>query len=215
MLTFGHNFRVRSAARMAAFGLLLSGLTHCQSTAVISSNPSGVQVYEGDNLLGVTPLTLSLNQLKKQVAGGYLLSVRAAGYSSVNIWIPSWFDGLDLSLNLLPFEVSRLDFVHNVSSHASRREVYQLTAQLLQLQNNVLNRTNAENTADTELSKLLESNPDLGSLHFLKAVVLLQKNNETEAKQFLDRATKLSPREYDFLTLYNLVDGKPIKAENR
>lgn len=187
----------------------------CQTTVVLTSDPPGSNVFDGDNLLGITPLTINLKDLKEKKADGYLLGVQKSGYHRVMLWLPGWINGLDVSLNMKPFIVKEQDANRPSQSSASRRVVYANTADLFKIQNRILSDQETSAEVLVELEKQIEANPDLGSLAFLKAVVLARQNKDDEAKILLTRAMQLSPREYDFLSMYNILGGvsTPEKAD--
>lgn len=184
--------------RLAAFALLAS----CQSVAVISTDPPGTEIYSGEKRLGKTPFELKVEALPKPEAGGFLLQLRSPGHSRVWLWIPEGIRGLDLAFNLAPFAVNKEGNESKLKSSASRVVINRVTARLLAVQSGLLQ---GDAAVGADLEKLKSEYPDVGSVYFLEAIASLNKSNKSAARESLDRAIFLSPKEYDFLTLYNLV----------
>ena len=179
----------------------------CQTSVVLTSDPPGSNVYEGENLLGATPMTINLKELKEKKADGFLLGLQKPGYHRVMVWLPGWINGLDVSINMKPFAVKEQDGNRPSQSSASRRVVYANTADLFKIQNRILSDQETSPEVLAEIDRQIKANPDLGSLAFLKAVVLARQNKDDEAKVLLTRAMQLSPREYDFLSMFNILGG--------
>ena len=203
-MSLNRNPRLLKLLILLWFSLMFAA---CQTTVVLTSDPPGSNVYEGENLLGVTPLTINLKDLKEKKADGFLLGLQKPGYHRVMLWLPGWINGLDVSLNMKPFAVKDEDGNRPSQSSASRRVVYANTAELFKVQNRILSDQETSPEVLAELDKQMKANPDLGSLAFLKAVVLARQNKDDEAKVLLTRAMQLSPREYDFLSMFNILGG--------
>ena len=202
------------------FGLaiaLLTILVGCQSVAIISTDPPGSEVFVGGKSIGVTPVQLNAGSGAK-VAGGYLAEIRRTGYSRVWVWVPVGLLGLDINLNLKTFANVKVEDKKQSKNSASRIVINRLTAQMLQLQQKMLDEPGDGSDSQKELADLLDSYPDVGSLHFLRAIDQLKGNKFGEARNSLVTAMKYSPKEYDFLALLNLVgnpsgDSKEVKGE--
>jgi hypothetical protein len=206
MERFSQSPHINLIKQLIMLGFFL-GIVSCQTTVVLTSDPPGTNVFDGDKLLGVTPLEINVKDLKEEKADGYLLGMQQSGYYRVMVWIPGWIDDLDVSINMKPFIVSEQGGNRPTESSASRRLVYANTAELFKIQNRVLSDQDVSPEVIAELDKQIKDNPNLGSLAFLKAVVLARQNKDDEAKILLTRAMQLSPREYDFLSMYNILGG--------
>jgi hypothetical protein len=177
----------------------------CQTSVRIATTPSGVEVSSDDKVIGETPMTVAVDKLGKEQAGGYLISMHPDGYQRVWIWIPAGVSGLDLSLNLRPFkEQSDENSVTDIGGAGSRQELYRTSALLLTLQSQILL---GENYDKKQLDALTTAYPHFGGLQFLQALDLLRSNEKDKAAEKLRKALLASPKEYDFLALYNEISG--------
>jgi|GEM_PF-2958404 len=199
----------------ASCGIFLAGacwlLVGCQSVAYISTDPPGSTIYVNNRQIGLTPIELNEGAGSK-VAGGYLAEVRHPGYSRVWVWIPVGLLGVDVNLNLKPFTAIKVEDRKQAKYSASRIVINKLTAKMLRLQQSMLDDSGDTSGATKDLDELLDAYPEVGSLYFLRAIDELKSNKSNEAKKSLARAMSYSPKEYDFLTLYNLVGGEAAAA---
>jgi hypothetical protein len=200
-----------NASILLVISLLFCG---CKTVVRITSDPPGGNVYDGDKLIGVTPLEVNVADLKEAKAGGRVVSLEKQGYHRVLIWLPDWIKNLEVSLNMNPFLVKASDKNQSNTSSASRQIVYAVTARLFKLQNAILSEQDSTKEISDEVDKMLADNPGLGSLQFLKAVVLARQNKEVEARRLLESAMQVAPREYDFLSMYNILGGSTTKPKN-
>src|SRR5690606_27075458 len=77
-----------------------------------------------------------------------------------------------------------------------------ISDKILKLQQNILIGSGVD---AGDLDKLIEMNPTLGTLHYLKAVLLLTENKKDEALIYLRDAIRYSPDQPDFIALLNEV----------
>lgn len=189
-------------------------LVGCQSVAYISTDPPASAVFVNDRQIGLTPIELN-STVGSKVAGGYLAEIRRPGYSRVWVWVPVGLLGMDINLNLKPFTAVKSEDKKLSRNSASRIVINRLTAQMLKLQQKMLDAGNNEGESTKELAELMEIYPEVGSLYFLRAIDELKVNKTEDAKRSLAKAMSYSPKEYDFLSLYNLVGGKGDPATEK
>jgi hypothetical protein len=154
-------------------------------------------------------MALTADKLPTAIAGGQLLNLEKPGYKRVSIWIPDGIRGLDISLNLQPFEVRADEAVASVTETASRIELYRLTWDLIRSQSQVL----VERKEDPQIKGLLKDLDSMGAVHYLAAVESINKGNVELAIKELKLAVQLSPKEAEYLALLNEISqGQAVSA---
>lgn len=202
------NSRRQMKAIAATLGILLVG--GCATSYNIDTKPSDVEVLEDSKSIGKTPLSFDESQLNKPIAGGRLLTLRKKGFRDIKIWVPADGRKYNIQINLNPFFEQTLIAKNGAQiKEVPRRKLFNIMARLLRIQQNLLSEGTGNESSATdiqELDKLLESNPTIGSLHYLKSIDLLRKGDKANAALFLTDATRFAPFQTDFILLKNEVD---------
>lgn len=188
--------------------------TACTTTYIIDTKPSDVEVIINKNSIGKTPLSFDETKAGETIANGKLVTLTKKGYRSIKLWLP--IDGREykVSVNLNPFfDQTLVEKANSSSREIPRDRVFQITSRLLRIQQNLLSNNDNNSVSEKdiqELESLIESNPTIGSLHFLKAVNLLKKGEKNNAILYLTDAVRYSPYQTDFILL-----KKEIEAEGK
>ena len=196
--------------RRILLGTTLSWLTlcSCQTALYLNTSPPGVLVIADNKEIGVTPLALSADKLPTEIAHGHLLGLEKAGYKKISIWIPAGIRGLDISLNMQPFEIRKGEIEELSDQSISRHDLYQLSWDLLRTQTSVF----INKSEDPKLKALVAEFSSVGAVRYLAAVAEINKGNIEGGIKELKEAVKLSPKEADFLALLNEI-SKPKGEE--
>ena len=182
-------------------------MTGCATSLSMSSSPPGATVYEGEHKIGTTPLDISDEQVKIDVAGGHLLRVEEDGYERVYVWVPAGARKLSFSVNLVPFARDRERQRNFVRVNASPDRLDRISARLLKLQSELLA---GEGNGGAELDALVSSEGGLGASYYLSALAALRATKVDDAKEKLKIAIELSPHEADYYNLYRQIGGAPL-----
>jgi hypothetical protein len=177
----------------------------CATRATISSSPPGVEIYESDKKLGVTPLEITSETLKAGDDGGYLLRLERSGYHSVWLWIPRGVRGLNLSVNLQPFLMKE----DAAPVQVAKAELDVVSAEMLGLQQSLLL---GDSVPAARLEALTKAHPDLATSYFLQALYALRQGDQTGARTGLETAMRLAPSEPDYIAAYRDLGGDPLRA---
>lgn len=180
----------------------------CAKEIRLTTTPPGMEVYAGETKIGLTPLTVEPKALGALNGDGYLVQFRKPGFKKAWLWIPRVLSGIDLSINMAPFQLSDTDSKSAATIDISRKQIYDISNKMLKTQSSLL-LGSSENPA--ELTELTSQYADLGSVQFLQALSMLRQGKSEAAGQALKAAVKLSPREADFLVLSNEVNQKDSK----
>lgn len=198
---------------MLGFWVLSLLIGGCATKFHLETQPNAIEVFAGDKSLGKTPLDFTASDVPDtyRMAKGVLLRLQDKGYKNLWIWLPAESRHYDVTLNLNPMyrraaQTSRRESQGEIDF--SRSDLNRLSDQLLQIQQNLLIGTTAD---DKSLNALFEANPTLGSVYFLKALQALRANQSKESDLLLKDAMRFSPEEYDFLALYNELVRKGAK----
>lgn len=150
------------------------------------------------------------------MAGGFYLTLRKVGYSEVAVWLPASLIGMNLNLNMQPFvrrdsgasEERRQPGpkITGREASASRLALYNLTSQLMDLQNRILDPARSGTDFAAEINAMQASFRGVGSLHFIRALDHLRAERRGDAVKELQEAIMLAPKESDFVALLNAID---------
>ncbi len=189
--------------------LLFELLLGCSTTYDFQTKPNGAKLYVGDKLIGLTPLEFSSDVSSEADAGGILIRAEYDGYQSIYIWLPQDGRSHRLTFNLTPFFRRAKDESVVGDLDVQRSDLYQVTEKLLLLQLNLLtNPKPPDDAMDAEIRRIMESNPTMGSMYFLESIRHLRQGNLEQGRESLKKALRFAPSEFDFLALYNELEGK-------
>ena len=191
--------------------IVIMSLAGCVATYSIQSKPPGVDVYDGDKKIGVTPLEIAAKDISAKNAGGILLRMEKKGYKNLWLWMPADAYAYDIAVNINPLYLSAGRNKSDITSDDSDRlELYRVSDLLLDTQTNLfLGKKIDENI----LRGILETNPTFGSIHYLNALNQLSQKKVDQAQIYLKDAIRYSPGEDDFMELYNEIVGSLRKKK--
>jgi hypothetical protein len=180
----------------------------CATTVQLSSSPPGVKIYDGaeGKELGTTPVTLTEEMVKTEVSGGYLVRLERQGYRKVWLWYPSGVRNLNVTVNLEPFRSTGGAGTEKVLRQFSKAQLDVLGAEMLALQADLLVGSKVE---PERVDQLLKSNPEIGTSHYLSALLKLRQGDKDGAAKLVAEATRLSPEEPDYIILNRELGGAP------
>lgn len=178
-------------------------LAGCSTKYQIETLPSGISIFSGTTELGKTPLTIEdLSSVEKK-GNGILLRVEDKDFRRVWVWLPSEKNEYSVTLNLDPFYRLASSNSTDIEAIDNRRTLYNVTQKMLDLQTKLLLK---ENVDVKEIESLIETNPSLGSAHFLLGVFHTNNSDQANANVALKDAVSNAPYDDDFLSLLNEVE---------
>lgn len=171
--------------------LLSSG---CASVS-ITSKPQGVDVIlsvpgqENGKLLGKTPLTQDLAEIKKfSNKSTLVVTLKRAGYQSQNFVIPNLGGGrLEIEANLRP-----------VGSDDSA-DINLAVRHLLEAERHIIDKNYKD--ALKSLEKSRAANPNIAAAYMFEGTIYLLQNQNEKAREALYKALALDPDDTDIRTL--------------
>lgn len=190
---------------MIRYIIVLLLLNSCASTYNISTKPPGALISVDGKEIGKSPITIKSTDISKRYANGVIFDIKLEGYQKVKVWMPDEGRRFETLINLNPF-YQRVKGEFRVSnSEISRLDLNKLVYSLMETQKKMLVN---DQTSDKYLDNVLDANPTLGSAYYLRSLSYLKNNKKKEGLSLLEEAMYYSPKETEFLELYNEVKGK-------
>ncbi len=177
----------------------------CSTGYMLSTTPPKADIFEGDKLIGKSPMFIDFSDLSNEMAGGHLLKINHPGFDTVHVWVPKGVRGASVTVNLQPFNSNVAEGVSEFALKPS--QINEMTTKMLASQLSLLLKE--DKPLDIKLDQ--PEYRDIGSVYWLFSLQEINQGNNQKAISLLRDAIRLSPKEVDFYIVYNQIGGDPDK----
>lgn len=198
-------------SRLLASVSLAALLGACEGRLILTSDPSGLEVYAGDKKLGSTPLGISFTSLERaKISSGYLLRLEKSGLSRVSVFFPRLHRDMEVNLNLHNvLEIDRPEAVAKVDEGSWTppllQKYYADSASLLEQQTRA---ASGKAVNQSLLKRLQQDYPTSGAPHMIEALDRYRSGAQSEAVTALQNAIRANPWDEDYTIILSEMSGK-------
>lgn len=179
------------------------------ASLTVTSKPSGAEVIlaipgqEAGKVLGKTPLTQDLSELKKFTNKNTLvLTVKRSGFISQFFVVPNLGGGqLEIDASLQPLGADDASSINLAVRY------------ILEAERQIIDRNFKE--ALKTLEKAKSTNPFIAAAHMFEGMIYLLQNEKEKAREALFRALALDPQDTEVRSMLTEAGGSPSEAGGR
>jgi hypothetical protein len=181
----------------------------CSGTLLLTSDPSGLEVYAGKELIGRTPLTVDFGEVDaaRIDSGAYVLRLEKAGYQKISLIVPTVRRDMQLDIKLQSL-LSASDRLarHDEPDAAMQRRYSVDSAALLEQQARVLR---GEPPDTKVLDRIKAGYPDSGAPFLLDGLSHVVNARRGEAEKAFSEALNRDPWDDDAHAMLRRVQASP------